>query len=203
MSLTERLKEYYGTISPSVEKFLDKKVGYTENQLDEIYEQILITKSKEEGSPDIKLISEIFNQTKPKAQNSDPIYSCNICDICKTKYDYRMYYCPTCWKRDQKKVMAHSVLVSHTEIQGIVSYNKFHFSDQNLNDPRERKAGCKSCYFCSLEFKSRCDHFGNPKWTCHDADMCDCRSCCVSISKNNEELQYKIDLIKQKTDTGG
>lgn len=197
-SLKERVRDYYGNMNSEIERFFDKKTGYTEKQEDEIFDYLVKTFGRDEGCPDIKSLSTAYSNFTSEVDIQSKLFTCNVCEICKAKYDYKMMYCPNCWKRDNKKVSLHTVLVKPEPITGVITYNKNHFSDQNFNNPEERKAGYKSCYFCSLEIKRKCDHFGNIRYICHDQDMCDCRSCCASVKKKNEELQFKIDSMKQK-----
>ncbi|MBO7715846.1 MAG: hypothetical protein J6S85_19945 [Methanobrevibacter sp.] len=197
MGLKEKLKDYYGALTSDVERFVDSKTGFTSAQLDDIYNYIVTTFSKSSGGPTVRQLSTVFSNFIPQTDAETKKFVCSVCNVCNSKYDSQMMFCPFCWKKEQKKVMSHSTLVKDTEITGVIAYNKSHFTDQDLNNPVERKAGYKSCYFCQLEFKTKCEHFGNSSYLCHYTDECDCYACCVSVRKRNAEIKMKIEEMKR------
>lgn len=131
----------------------------------------------------LKVIKDVYQAITGKKCKG---YFWAVCLECGCEYDYDLPMCPVCYDNNLE---CRAKAIKTSEFQPpmkVVRYNKtFYKFDKEQN-----------CYSCVHKKESYCPHFGNPNWTCkrEEAEMCNCRTCCASLS----HIQRKTDEQKTK-----
>lgn len=178
MDLKIRLADYYGELTDEEAEYIDKhSLGYTEKDLQRLFECITEMKQERSDGIDFETIQKGFKFVQPSVSDKKFCYA--VCDKCGTKYWYTMIYCPTCWKQG-KQISTRSIKVTDEEPKDVIR-----FSNESVSPINEHYG---SCYDCKEEIKSYCRHFGNPDWFCKDFRECTCRGCCAAIKAETRRL---------------
>lgn len=180
MTLLERLTDYYGAPDNEQENFIAEREKYIDEETkSEIYSQLIQTRSKRYGFPDVAVLSKVLQKYTQAKDTQKKHYWC-VCDVCHTEYAYDFMGCPQCYIQG-KDTRSYKLRVSDSPAPlNVIRYNK-------------TRLGSDGCVVCDKKAGSFCEHFGQEWYFCdrQDFDDCECKQCCLSHKKQNAELRRK------------
>lgn len=176
MTLTERLTDYYGAPDREQEQFVSEREKYLpEQSKNAIYQQLIETRSKRYGFPDVAALSKVFQMFTPEKETRKQYYWC-ICDECHTEFSYSFLQCPTCFIQGKNRKGYKLKVSDNPPPPNVVRYNITTLSSAN-----------DVCINCPVKSGSYCEHFGKEYYFCdkQDFDECQCKKCCLTHKKRN------------------
>lgn len=180
MTLLERLTDYYGAPDNDQEQFVaEREKHIDEESKSEIYSQLIQTRSKRYGFPDVAVLSRVLQKYTQAKETQKKHYWC-VCDVCNTEYAYGFMSCPQCFIQG-KDTRSYKLKVSdNPPPPNVIKYNMTHL-------------GNDGCVNCADKPGSFCEHFGQEWYSCDrtDFDNCACKQCCITHKKQNSKLRNK------------
>lgn len=188
----EKLTDYYGLPGEVEAAFIAERLkAYTADDEVKLYEEVLKTRTKRFGFPDIAFLTKLFDKVPPADKVSGKIAWWKICDNCKCEYHKDLMECPRCW-RNGYSCRSMKVIKGYSVADTVVKYNKT-YTLSTKDDP--------SCYDCAHGGTNYCPDFGRSKFDCKKRHECLCNTCCMRAAAEEKRGYYKVNdvVVKPRT----
>ena len=194
MYLTQKLTEYYGSLSDEKIIFINEHTkGLKDGQIETLFEQIKKEyPSREYGLPEDE--EKLLDMLVIKQKSKGVVWS--HCKLCDAEYDYKFMFCPVCYRKTGELHSEIYVKTAAEMPQNVIRYNS---TSLPIN-----KADI-NCFVCdiSAEGDSYCKYFGRYDYHCKTDDFreCPCKQCCVKIKRANQTFDEQS--VKTAVETKG